>query len=379
MGFARSGVVQRQFKLPQPYDQVRCYTLLGNHRAAIGTNMGSYLVDVNTGLVQHELMDRGGEVLGMAPTTDWRYLLTAGNDQVLNVWQIESGELLLSFFPAGGDWIAWTPQGYYAASLAGETLMGWHMRPRADGQLLLAAQFHKSMYCPDVIRRLVEMGNVYRAVELADKAREVASRRLVIADVLPPKVRVTEPGESSVETEDSQLEVRATAEPAEGHPLAQLRLIVDGRPRGAAQLAAADAPTEPMQGQWQVDLPPGKHSIVVKAETADSYAFEPAGRSDPKRGRAGRRPIVRAGDRRRLASVRHAAIQHAVVQYAAIQHAGVGCGVERRGFGRCGQRPGRCQSVRGGRQLAVRRSDRSCIGRPASHGGGHRRAMGQAA
>ena len=54
-------------------------------------------------------------------------MLVGGNTQTLNIWIPDTGKLLLSLFFAGDEWIAWTPEGYYAASVAGESLMGWHI------------------------------------------------------------------------------------------------------------------------------------------------------------------------------------------------------------------------------------------------------------
>src|SRR5262249_20397086 len=39
---------------------------------------------------------------------------------------------LLSLYSAGDDWIAWTPEGYYAASPGGEKLIGWQVNNGRD-------------------------------------------------------------------------------------------------------------------------------------------------------------------------------------------------------------------------------------------------------
>ncbi len=221
--------------------------------------------------------DRSGDVWGLAPSPDFRYLLTATNDQIVRVWHLETGIPLVSLFVAGQEWIAWTPEGYYAASLAGESLMGWHINhgPEQLADFYAASQFHDSLYRPDVIRRVLEMGSVARALEFADREREVQSRPLTVANVLPPRVTITAPGESQVDSRQSQLTVRASASAVDEDAVKSMRLIVDGRPYGAAQSVPQPQPgaDTPVEGEWTVELPPGKHKLMVKAQTADSYGL----------------------------------------------------------------------------------------------------------
>src|SRR5258708_39706687 len=117
------------------------------------------------------------------------------------VWKLDSGELLVALFVAGEEWIAWTPQGYYAASPAGESLMGWHLNraPEKLADFYPASQFHKSLYRPDVIRRLLQTGELEKSIELADRERNEKSQVIRVVDVLPAEVRITQPTATRVE------------------------------------------------------------------------------------------------------------------------------------------------------------------------------------
>lgn len=278
--FTRNDTVVNTFTVPQPYDQARCYTLLPSGQAVIGTQDGAYLIDIKTGLVHRHMSDRGEELWNLAPSPNFRYVLTAGNDQVLRAWKVENGELLLALFVAGEEWIAWTPQGYYAASLAGESLMGWHINrgPERMSDFFPASRFHKSLYRPDVIRRVLEAGDIAKAVELADRECERESKVIQVTDVLPADVKITAPAEARWETTESKLTLRASARPVAGQPIAAMRLVVDGRPFGPIRSIGAppkgqEAPQ--VEEEWNVELPPGKYSLAVKAETAHSYALSP--------------------------------------------------------------------------------------------------------
>jgi WD40 repeat protein len=273
----KDGSPVSSYTLPQPYDLVRSFSLVGGGRAAVGSNDYVRLFDITTGMQVQELQGRGGDVHVISPSPDMRYLLTGGNDQTLNIWKPDTGQLLLSLFFAGDEWIAWTPQGYYAASVAGESLMGWHINrgPENMAAYYPASQFHKTFYRPDVIRRIIEVGSLERAVQLADKQRQQESKAIVLTAALPPEVTVTASSGSQTTAQGSEYKIEATAKPAGESPVTALRLLVDGRPSGNVQDAGSSPAPETdrtVRGSWSVQLAPGNHRIAVKAETAQSYS-----------------------------------------------------------------------------------------------------------
>jgi hypothetical protein len=278
--FMQNGSVLNTFTIPQPYDQVRCYALLPDGRAVLGTQSGGYLVNIRTGMIEREMSDRGEELWGLAPSPDFHYVLTAGNDQIVRVWNLDSGDLVVALFAADEEWIAWTPQGYYAASLAGESLMGWHINRGAESMsdFYPASRFHKSLYRPDVIRRLLQTGNLTRSIEQADRERNEQSRVVRVQDVLPAEVKITEPTTAQVEQTESKFTVRAAAEPTGNQPVTAMQLVIDGRPVGPARRIAPPTAGEKAataEQEWTLELPPGKYSVAVKAETDHNYALSP--------------------------------------------------------------------------------------------------------
>jgi hypothetical protein len=216
----------------------------------------------------------------VAPSPDGRYLLSASSDQTLRIWTPDRDEPLLSLFFADSDWIAWTPAGYYAASPGGENLMGWHVNHGAEkmASFYAAAQFHKSLYRPDVIKLLLEAGSVEKALEIADAARGKASAHVEVADVLPPEVRITSPVSSRVTITEPTLEVGFSARPVGKAPITAVRLFVDGRPfPGSEFYKTFDPPrAAEVNETWTFKLDPGPHTVAVQAETSASRAL-----SDP--------------------------------------------------------------------------------------------------
>ena len=150
-------------------------------------------------------------VYAVAPSPDGRYLLSGSADMTLRVWVPDRDLPLLSLFLAGSEWIAWTPQGYYAASLGGEQLMGWHVNNGSDrmASYYPASQFRKTLFRPDVVRRLLDAGSTERALELADRERGQVTDVTEVAKVLPPKVRLVSPERSGVKLAQGGIVVRA--------------------------------------------------------------------------------------------------------------------------------------------------------------------------
>ena len=215
----------------------------------------------------------------LAPSPDNRYLLSSAGDQTLRIWKFDRNEPLLSLFFAGDQWIAWTPEGYYAASPGGERLMGWQVNNGLDQMATFypAAQFRKSLYRPDVIKLLLQAGSLEKALEMADQERGRAGQATRVNEVLPPHVVITTPDQPRVELHAAQLTIRAIATPVGKDPVTALRLLCDGRPyqaeRGVKGLQVENTTAAPVRESWDVELTPGSHRFTVKAETAKSYGM----------------------------------------------------------------------------------------------------------
>jgi hypothetical protein len=262
-----------ELKLADKHQRLSCFTLLPDNQAAVGGDFGLILFDTRTNKQVREF--HSGTVWAVAPSPDNRYLLSASTDQTLRVWSLDREEPLLSLFVAGEDWIAWTPEGYYAASPGGEKLMGWHINQGPDqlARFYPAANFHKTLYRPDVVRRLLTTGNVERALEEADKERNQASEKVKVEEVLPPTVVITSPERSGVQVNQAELEVRAVARGSPRHAVTALRLLLDGRPyegQKSVKNITRDRPDQPqgdVRESWTVTLTPGKHRLAVQAES----------------------------------------------------------------------------------------------------------------
>jgi WD40 repeat protein len=280
----------RTVSLSVPWRPVASGTLLPGNRAAFGSTLGPvYLVDTQTGNFLRPLGGHQGRVPDVAPSADGRYLLSAGQDQTLRVWDVATPgkeTLLLSLFVAGRDWIAWTPGGYYAATPGGEKLMGWKVKP-GPGQLATfypAERFRKQLYRPDLIKLVLEKGSVEEAL------KATGAPAADVEQLLPPQVVL----EVVDKTALPKVKAKATATAAaRGQPVRSLRLLVDGRPlpdgQGVLDLKAGQ---EKAEAEWTVELPPGEHELKALARGPDTAGTSAAVPIDVTAASADERPTL---------------------------------------------------------------------------------------
>jgi hypothetical protein len=188
--------------------------------------------------------------LDVAPSPDQKYVLASSNRELLYVYNPHRPAALplLTVFVWKEDWIAWTKEGYYAATPGGEKLMGWTVN-NGQGRLATfypAERFRKLLHRPDVIRRVLELGSVAAALKAADAARRRKTQRADLDELLPPRVTLEVVATKGA---DVTLRVSATAS-GRSQPVTGLRLLLDGRP-----VAGKDGRADFGQGKQSITLP----------------------------------------------------------------------------------------------------------------------------
>jgi WD40 repeat protein len=271
---------RKHFTLTSGGDRDRVYsaTLLTDERALIGTGVGRVILfDLKEKKVLREFTGHPGIVLTLAPSPDNQFFATGSTDQTVAIWRFDRLEPIMTFFPAGREWIAWTPEGYYSASASGERLMGWQVSNGPDrlGVYYPAIRFRQSLFQPEVVRNLFRAsGKLPDAIALAVKEKRKPIGTVNVTQVLPPEVAITSPkpvnGEAKVDK--ANLQVSATAKSTGNHAVRSMRLLVDGRPYGGDQGVKVFAPARPgaVEASWEIALPPGQHSIAVLADSGVS-------------------------------------------------------------------------------------------------------------
>lgn len=231
----------------------------------VGASGVMYLLDAKTGNLIRDFRGDNGLTTALAPSPDGRYFVSGSSDHVIRVWSPDREEPVLSLFAVGREWIAWTPQGYYACSPFGERLIAWQMNRGLDKlpDIHPAARFRASLYQPELVKYLIPAGDMRLAMAMAVKFDKQQITATAVNEVLPPNVLLTAPPVADAKP----VTISATAEGTAKNPIIAMRLLVDGRPfNGAAGIKKFDKVAK-ATAAWQVTLEPGPHTVSVLAES----------------------------------------------------------------------------------------------------------------
>jgi hypothetical protein len=185
-------------------------------------------------------------------------------------------EVLALFARPDGQWVAWTPRGFYHASAGAEDLIGWHLNRGAERtpEFFTVARFREQLYRPDVVARVLEAGSEAEALRLADAAR---GERTVLRDVRalrPPTVDILAPAPGEA-VRERKLALTYEARSETG-PIVNVEARVGAR----AARVLSHHPTyrddrRTWIGQIQVELPAADTVVELLAYNANG-ASEPA-------------------------------------------------------------------------------------------------------
>ncbi|MGE3988780.1 MAG: caspase family protein [Pseudorhodoplanes sp.] len=143
--------------------------------------------DAGSGQLLRTLNGHLAGIKAIAQTSDGRRLVSAGEDTTIRIWDAASGSLLLSVLAAtNGEWIAITPEGFFAASEGGGELLsvvrGLEVRS--------ISQFFQSLYRPDLVQEKLngdERGLVREAAARLDLSRVMASGNAPSVSIAAPR------------------------------------------------------------------------------------------------------------------------------------------------------------------------------------------------
>ena len=234
----------------------------GQHVLSGGFNGELWLYTAD-GRKRAKLVGHTGEIKAVAISADGKWALSGAVDQTLRLWPLadlsepdpedDHVELLpaLSLFPAtDGEWIAWTPEGYFTASENGAYLIGYSVNQGLGrtAKYVAADQLYDRFYRPDLLHARLH-GDPQKLWQQEGAFGDVER---VLSGGLPPQVRFVTPSMGATVAEP-KTQVRV-AIAGQGGGIGKVVWKIDG-----VTVAVDTAP----KGNTLRRLPPQRQDVTI--------------------------------------------------------------------------------------------------------------------
>jgi WD40 repeat protein len=262
------------------YERSRSLALVpGTEHFVLGTAWRLRLFDRNG----HEVWPARpvpDEVWQVNVTADGRLIVAAFGDGTIRWFRVSDGEPVLALFihPDGSKWIAWTPQGYYDASLGADELIGWHINHDYDRapDFYPVSQFRDRFYRPDVIQRVLKTPtlDIAEAVREANQATGRAMPKAApVSSLLTPVVEIHDPKDPALK-DRTDLQLTYTVQLPSADDTLRVEALIDGVKLAADERRLVDK-GDKRAGIFYLAIP-RRDSVVSVIAYNDNGASVPA-------------------------------------------------------------------------------------------------------
>jgi WD40 repeat protein len=202
-----------------------------------------------------------GDVWAVAPSPDGRYLVSGAADQTLRLWNLKTRELLVTLFHgAAGEWVMWTPEGYFTGPENAGKLIGWQINygPEFAAEYVTGEQLARRLYQPQLIARTIELASAKEALAESDVPANIIH---LLSHSRPPQFRVLQPTSgASLKRSPAALVVKLAPS---SDPLSDLRITVNSRQVAARDSGKAFGSSSDLKRAYNVPLQQGWNKIRV--------------------------------------------------------------------------------------------------------------------
>ena len=219
--------------------------------------LASYVT--RSGSKQREFIGHTGDVLSVAVSPDGRWLVSGSSDQTIRLWNVGTGALMMTLFESrNGQWVAYTPTGYYASSAYGDGYVGWHLNrgPASSAGYYPVSSLSNQFRADNVVYNYIGVGgDLVQAIALANQGRTEWQAPITLArfedlpQFAPPSVYRMEPGVDTTVNGD-RVRFRAKAYSATSEPITELYFLVNGRKIDARWWQSVGQPSTSYTGRY---------------------------------------------------------------------------------------------------------------------------------
>jgi WD40 repeat protein len=245
----------------------KCYTFTPDQQTIVsgGGNGFLTLYKTHSGQKVHDFIGHTGDVWSVAVSPDGKRLVSGSADQTVKIWDLHTGRNLITLFVGSDDqWVAWTPSGYYTASLYGEQYIGWLINKGPDRvpDYYAASQFSEMLHRPNIVASTLYYGD--EALALNDMPHRFEIKNM--ADIAPPEIRILMP-EDGFETTQERINLEISIDKASAE-INDIAIYVNNRQMLSPQNRRLNNPFGGVRKSYTIRLEPGKNK--VKAEVRNS-------------------------------------------------------------------------------------------------------------
>jgi WD40 repeat protein/uncharacterized caspase-like protein len=135
--------------------QHRAYGFTPDGQTIISGGDGGYLAAYRLDATKiGDFVGHVGDVWAVTPSPDGKYLVSGSADQTVRLWNLQTRELLVTLFRGDdGEWVMWTPEGFFTGSKKGAELVGWQINHGSDkaADYVTGEQVRKELFRPDLV------------------------------------------------------------------------------------------------------------------------------------------------------------------------------------------------------------------------------------
>jgi WD40 repeat protein len=245
--------------------QVYTFTPDGKTVLSGGANGQLHAYEIESGKVAR-FDGHTGYVYALAVSPDGKLAASGATDKTINIWNTNTGELIVTFFyGSDGEWVMWTPQGYYTSSPNGDTMIGWQINKGSDqaADYVTANQLRTHFYRPDIVQRAIFLASATTAVAQARSAdlslSDLLKRRPPAFDIISPQ----HGAHASATPVELQLKLELNDDPIQA-----IEVLVNGRQATTPTLRNATARLASLgvlERRIEVPLEQGENNIRIVA------------------------------------------------------------------------------------------------------------------
>lgn len=208
-----------------------CYGWYKDYIVSGGAHGNIKIYDTK-GVEVASLVGHTGEIWSIA--LDGDRLVSGSDDQTIKVWDLSQLKMnsekvtlkpLLSLFVGSDEeWVMWSDEGYYNASLKGDRFINWHINQGSDKEALSypVGRFKEKFYQPELFALLLDSYTTSEALAKLNKKEQKVS----ISESLPPYLAFAEFPEKSTKDGNVNLKVRVISK----SEITNYKYLFDGRP-----------------------------------------------------------------------------------------------------------------------------------------------------